>query len=94
MFRKVLGTIMTKITKASKHVQVNIKEGIKRYGDKAIEAVFKEYVQLDKKGTFEPEEPSTILTDSQKREALNLITIVKEKRCGKIKGRACADGRI
>ena len=92
MFRKVLGTIMTQIAKASKHAQVNMKEGIKRYGEKAIEAVFKEYAQLDEKDTFKPEEPSR-LTDSQKREALNLITIVKEKQCGKIKGRACADGR-
>ena len=28
-----------------------------------------------------------------KRKALNLITLMKKKRSGKIKGRACADGR-
>ena len=33
------------------------------------------------------------LTSKQKSEALNLITMVKQKRCGTIKGRACADGR-
>ena len=33
------------------------------------------------------------MTSKQKTDALNLIKIVKEKRCGKIKGRAVADGR-
>ena len=92
MFRKVLGTVMTQIARESKHAQVNVREGIKRYGDKAVEAIFKEYAQLNEKGTFEPENPN-MLSENQKKEALNLITIVKEKRCGKIKGRACADGR-
>ena len=92
IFRKVLGTIMTQIAKSSKHAQVNVKEGIRRYGDRAAKAVIKEYAQLDEKGTFEPKDPSE-LTGDQKVEALNLITIIKEKRCGKIKGRACADGR-
>ena len=92
MFRKVLGTIMNQIAKSCKHAQVNVKEGIKRYGDRAVEAVIKEYAQLDEKGTFEPKDPSK-LTSEQKVEALNLITIVKEKRRGKIKERACADGR-
>ena len=92
MSRKVLGTIMTQISKSSKHTQVNVREGIKRYRDRAVEAVIKEYAQLDEKDKFEHKDPST-LTNSQKFEALNLITIVKEKRCGKIKGRACVDGR-
>ena len=32
------------------------------------------------------------LNSSKKREALNIITMVKEKRDGKIKGRVCANG--
>ena len=91
-FRKVLGTIMTQIAKESKHSQVNVTEGIRRYGERAVQAVFNEYAQLDNKDTFVPEDVNE-LAINQKREALNLITIVKEKRCGKVKGRACADGR-
>ena len=91
-FRKVLGITMTQIAKESKHAQVNVKEGIKRYGDRAVQAVFNEYAQLDNKDTFMPENANKLSLE-QKREALNLITIVKEKRCGKVKGRACADGR-
>ena len=33
------------------------------------------------------------LTAMDKKQPLNLITMIKEKRDGKIKGRACADGR-
>ena len=33
------------------------------------------------------------LTTEQRKEALHIITMVKEKRCGKIKARACVDGR-
>ena len=47
--------------------------------------IFNEYAQLDKKYTFVAEDTSK-LTINQKKEALNLITIVKEKRCGKNKG--------
>ena len=34
---------------------------------------------------------SSELSNSEEKEALNLITMVKEKREGKIMGRACAD---
>ena len=33
------------------------------------------------------------LTKQQKRDALRVVNLIKEKRCGKIKGRTCADGR-
>jgi hypothetical protein len=33
------------------------------------------------------------LTIAQKRGALRAISVIKEKRCGKIKGHTCADGR-
>ena len=32
------------------------------------------------------------LKATQKREALRAINLIKEKRCGKLKGRTCADG--
>ena len=69
-----------------------MKEGIARFGKRAIEAVIKEFAQLDDSESFEPQMANT-LTANQKKAALNLITLVKRKRCGRIKGRACADGR-
>ena len=33
------------------------------------------------------------LTSAQRRSALQYLMFLKEKRCGKIKGRGCADGR-
>eukprot|EP00957_Ditylum_brightwellii_P054951 4164505-Ditylum_brightwellii.AAC.1 len=33
------------------------------------------------------------LTEAQKHDALRAIMFLKEKRCGRIKGRTCADGR-
>lgn len=72
--------------------QVSVEEGIRRFGNKAIEALLKEYTQLIDKQVFRPRFVNE-LTSKQKSEALNLITMVKQKRCGTIKGRACADGR-
>ena len=33
------------------------------------------------------------LTKTQKKAALKYLMFLKQKRCGKIKGRGCADGR-
>ena len=51
-----------------------------------------DFGQLNDQKIFDPKFEHE-LTGKQKRAALNLITLVKEKRCGKFKGRACADGR-
>ena len=72
--------------------QMSAKKGIRKHGKVAIEAIFKEYAQLDDLDVFRSIAASS-LTKEQKNEALRLITVIKEKRCGKIKGRACADGR-
>jgi len=34
------------------------------------------------------------LTVEEKKKALRAINLIKEKRCGKLKGRACADGSV
>ena len=52
----------------------------------------KEYSQLDDLDVFEPME-ARHLTKEQMAKALRSITVVKEKRCGRIKGRTVADGR-
>jgi len=32
------------------------------------------------------------ITNEEKRSALEAVNLIKKKRCGKIKGRTCADG--
>ena len=72
--------------------QMSAKAGYRRFGNAARDAMRKEFRQLDDKGVFDPINPSTI-TKSTRKQALRCINIIKEKRCGKIKGRTCADGR-
>ena len=83
---------MTKLSKEGKFAQLSLKEGIDRFGEQALAAVLSEYGQLDNKSIFQALFAHK-LSKKQKSEALNLITLVKQKRCAKIKGRACADGR-
>jgi hypothetical protein len=66
--------------------------GIRKHGEVAVNALLKEFCQLDDKSVFEPLDAST-LSREQKAAALRSISLIKEKRCGKIKGRTCADGR-
>ena len=61
-------------------------------GDDAIKAIVKEVKQLGDKRTFQPIKASA-LTAEQQSGALESITTVTKKRCGKIKGRTCAEGR-
>ena len=71
--------------------QMTAKAGIKKHGDKAVDALMAEFSQLERKNVFEAIDAST-LTVEQKKAALRAINLIKEKRCGKLKGRACADG--
>ena len=80
------------MSRDDKYAQVSVSEGIKRHGEKAFIAVLSEYVQLNDKEVFKACDINK-LSYNDKKEALNLITMVKQKRNGKIKGRACADGR-
>ena len=82
-FKRIVAICMT---------QMSAKKGIKKHGDVAINAILKEYAQLHDLDVFKPRHKSD-LTEDQLRECLRLIILIKENRCGKIKGRACADGR-
>ena len=84
--------MFSQISKDSKYAQVGMKEGVRRHGDRALEALLFELTQLDEKETFRPLLASS-MTKEERKMALNLLTIIKEKRCGKIKGRVVADGR-
>ena len=72
---------------------MNYKKGIQVHGNLAIEAMLKEYAQMGDgdKHVFIPMISRT-LTREQKQKALRLISLIKKKRCGKVKGRIVADG--
>jgi Reverse transcriptase (RNA-dependent DNA polymerase) len=71
--------------------QMSAKAGIKKHGQKAIDALLVEFGQLRNKEVMKPVDV-TKLTDEEKAAALPAINLIKEKRDGKIKGRTCADG--
>jgi hypothetical protein len=72
--------------------QMSAKKGIKKHGQDAINVILKEYKQLHDLGVFKPRFKSD-LEQQQIKDCLRLITVVKEKRNGILKGRAVADGR-
>ena len=83
-------------TQVNEHSQMSAKAGIKKFGDRAVAAMFSEYKQLNNGvvtgkpvfGTIDP----NILTNEEKGRALEAVNLIKKKRCGKIKGRTCANG--
>jgi hypothetical protein len=72
--------------------QMNMKRGIKVFGQDGVAAVKKEMLQLHDRKVMAPKHAKE-LTHEQKQEALAYLMFLKRKRCGKIKGRGCADGR-
>jgi hypothetical protein len=68
------------------------KAGIKKHGQVAIDALFQEFLQLHDLDVFLGQHRSE-LTKDQRIGALRAISVIKEKRCGRIKGRTVADGR-
>ena len=72
--------------------QFNVKAGIAKFGDCACKSIEKELTQLHDMETYVPMGPDK-MTPQQKSEALNLLMFLVEKRDGRIKSRACADGR-
>jgi hypothetical protein len=68
------------------------KAAIKKHGQAAVDALFQEFLQLHDKTVFAGKHRSE-LTKAERQAALRAISIIKEKRCGKIKGRIVADGR-
>ena len=72
--------------------QMSSKACIRKYGDKEREVLLNEFRRLIGMGTF-----TTVLCkelkSKQKKIALMVISVIKEKRDGSLKGRTCADGR-
>jgi hypothetical protein len=70
----------------------SVKKGLKEFGQAGTEAVMAEMRQLNGCGVIEPRQ-SSMLTQLEKHRALHYVMFLKKKRCGKIKGQGCADGR-
>ena len=71
---------------------MSLGKGIKAFGDRAVDATTKEFSQLDEKGVLIPKHFNG-LSNEERDEALPVVVLIKEKRSGEIKGRACTDGR-
>ena len=71
--------------------QMTARAGIRKHGDRARDAIRKEFKQMVDKNVYSAMRKRD-LTPEQIQEALRAINVIKEKRCGKLKGRHCADG--
>jgi hypothetical protein len=72
--------------------QMSMKKGLKMFGDAGVEGVQSEMQQLHECNVMKPVQARE-LTPEECREALAYLMFLKRKRCGKVKGRGCADGR-
>ena len=72
--------------------QYTLKKGLQVFGPKGTEAVLSEMKQLHDRKVCEPINEKD-LSREQKSKALGYLMFLKQKRCGQIKGRGCADGR-
>jgi hypothetical protein len=71
--------------------QMTAQKGIKKHGQAAFDALRKEFEQFRAMDVLEPLN-SFELTDEQKSESLRALSVIKEKRDGRLKGRTVADG--
>ena len=71
--------------------QMSMKRGIKMFGEQGVKAVADELQQLHDRKVMKSKH-SKDLTWKQRRDALGYLMFLKRKRCGKVKGRGCADG--
>ena len=72
--------------------QMTAKRGLKQFGTAGADAIMNELKQIVYRKVMEGRK-SGELTTAQKKAALKYLMFLKQKRCGKIKGRGCADGR-
>ena len=86
-YKKALGVLFT---------QMLANRGIKLFGERAVAAIFEELKQLNDEVL--PGNPVIVpidiesLTEEDKRLSLEVVNLIKVKRCGKINGRTCANG--
>jgi hypothetical protein len=74
--------------------EMTAKAGKKKHGQiTVLDALFQEFSQLHDLEVFRARNRNE-LTKEERKAALHAISMVKEKRCSKIKGRTVADGRL
>ena len=76
--------------------EMQARHGIKQFGEETIAALVKEFKQLDQgavpgKPVIFPVDPNNLT--KRRKKSLNAVTLIKCKRDGTLKGKACADGR-
>ena len=71
--------------------QYNLKPGLRKFGKKGQAAAVKELTQLHIMDTWTPLQADK-LSREQRMRALSSLLVLKEKRTGDIKGRACING--
>jgi hypothetical protein len=84
--------LFTNVDEAMTTPQMSMKQGIRMFGKSGVDAVKKEMQQVHDRNVMLAKK-ATDLTDKQREDALAYLMFLKRKRCGKIKGRGCADGR-
>ena len=72
--------------------QMSLKAGLHTFGADGVKAVEKEMRQLHDRGVMAPVQKKC-LTHEQRKEALAYLMFLKQKHCGKVKGRGCMDGQ-
>jgi len=72
--------------------QYSLKQAFRLFPEDAKQATLAEMKQLDDMEVFQPVLKSE-LTQQEVIQSLNSIIFIKQKKCGRIKARACADGR-
>ena len=72
--------------------QMNWKKGLSMFKTKGEAAITQELKQVHDMDGFEPRHWYE-LSAEQRKKTLRYLMYLKEKRCGKIKARGCADGR-
>ena len=72
--------------------QMSAKRGLQQFGEAGADAIKKELEQLVYRKVMQGRSAGQ-LTTAQKKASLRYLMFLKQKRCGCIKGRRCADGR-
>ena len=72
--------------------QYSLKQALRRFPKEAQAATMAEMQQLHDMQVFQPV-PKDSLTKQEHLEVLRSIIFIKQKRCGRVKARVCADGR-
>ena len=71
--------------------QMSASRGIKKFGQRAIDALATEWEQLDTLSVFKGRDYDS-LSKQDRCSALKTVQLIKEKKDGKIKGRTCVNG--